>query len=446
MKNDMNKNRTLIKETPERVGESVVLCGWVHIRRDHGKLIFLVLRDRSGSIQLVISPEHEAALTAAKDVRAEYALEVTGLVKARPGKVAENDPTGGVEVDVTELTVLAKPDQELPIDISKKDLDLNLETLLTHRTLALRNEKVQAIFKIYSEMLFAYGEALRQEDFLEIKTPKILSAATEGGANFFKIKYFDRDAFLAQSPQFYKQAAMSAFERVFEVGVVFRAEPSFTTRHVTEYTGLDAEMGFINGMEDVMSMLEKTMQHVFKHIGETCQKELALFGASVPEPVAIPRITLSEAFEILKNEYGKVLQEGEDIDSEGERMIGEYAKKKYGSDLVFLTHYPTAVRAFYSLPSPENPKLSESYDLVFRGLEIASGAERVHEYQMLVDILKGRGLDPAQFSDYLEIFKNGAPRHGGWGLGSERIVQKLLGLETIKEAILYPRDVKRLTP
>jgi nondiscriminating aspartyl-tRNA synthetase len=438
--------RILITETPAHVGEQVKLCGWIHVRRDHGKLIFLVLRDRSGSVQLVISPENEAALVAAKDVRAEYALQVTGLVKARPGKIVENDPTGGVELDVVELAVLAKPDQELPIDISKTDLDLNLETLLTHRTLALRNEKVRAIFKIYSEMLLAYGEALRKEGFLEIKTPKILSAATEGGANFFKIKYFDRDAFLAQSPQFYKQAAMSAFERVFEVGVVFRAEPSFTTRHVTEYTGLDAEMGFIDGMEDVMGMLEKTMQHVFKHIGETCQKELTLFGASVPEFVPIPRIKLSEAFEILKNEYGKVLQDGEDIDSEGERMIGEYAKKKYGSDLIFLTHYPTAVRAFYSLPSPENPKLSESYDLVFRGLEIASGAERVHEYQMLVDILKARGLDPEQFSDYLEIFKNGAPRHGGWGLGSERIVQKLLGLETIKEAILYPRDVKRLTP
>lgn len=438
--------RTLIVDAVQKIGETVSLSGWVSVRRDHGKLIFLVLRDRTGSVQLVIPPDNEALLESAKDVRAEHAIEVTGLVKARPGKAATEDPTGSIEIEVKELTTLAKPAEELPIDISKTDLDLNLETLLTHRTLALRNQKVQAIFRIYSEMLFAYAEALRQEGFMEIKTPKILSAATEGGANFFKIKYFDRDAFLAQSPQFYKQAAMSAFERVFEVGVVFRAEPSYTTRHVTEYTGLDAEMGFITGVEEVMTMLEKTMYHVFEHIGKTCQKELALFGASVPEKVPIPRIRLSEAFEILKNEYGKVLNDGEDIDSEGERLIGEYAKKKYGSDFVFLTHYPTAVRAFYSLPNAEDPKLSESYDLVFRGLEIASGAERVHEYQMLIDILKARGLDPEQFKDYLDIFKNGAPRHGGWGLGSERIVQKLLGLETIKEAILYPRDVKRLTP
>ena len=439
-------SRVLILDVVQKIGEVVELRGWVSVRRDHGKLIFLVLRDRSASVQLIIPPDNAELLEATKDIRAEYALQITGLVKARPGKTSTDTPTGAIEIEVKGLVVLSKPDGELPIDISKTDLELNLDTLLTHRTLALRNEKVQAIFRIYSEMLFAYGEALRKEGFLEIKTPKILSAATEGGANFFKIKYFDREAFLAQSPQFYKQAAMSAFERVFEVGVVFRAEPSYTTRHVTEYTGLDAEMGFIDGVEDVMAMLEKTMQYVFAHIGKTCQKELALFGASVPVQVSIPRIRLSEAFEILRTRYNKEISEGEDIDSEGERLIGEYVKEQYNSDFVFLTHYPTAVRAFYSLPSPENPKLCESYDLVFRGLEIASGAERVHEYQMLVDILKGRGLDSAQFSDYLDIFKHGAPRHGGWGLGSERIVQKLLGLETIKEAILYPRDVKRLTP
>lgn len=439
-------SRILALDTPNKVGETVTLAGWVSVRRDHGKLIFLVLRDRTGSVQLVIPPDSATLFESAKDIRAEYAIQVTGIVKARPGKATAENTPDAVEIEVKELTVLAKPNAELPIDISKTDLDLNLDTLLTHRTLALRNEKVQAIFRIYSEMLFAYSEALRKEGFLEIKTPKILSAATEGGANFFKIKYFDRDAYLAQSPQFYKQAAMSAFERVFEVGVVFRAEPSFTTRHVTEYTGFDAEMGFIDSVEDVMAMLEKTMYAVMEYIGKTCSAELAKFGASVPKIVPIPRIRLSEAFEILKNEYNKVIPADEDIDSEGERLIGEYVKKQYDSDFVFLTHYPTAVRAFYSLPSPENPKLSESYDLLFRGLEIASGAERVHEYQMLVDILKARGLDPEQFKDYLDIFKNGAPRHGGWGLGSERIVQKLLGLETIKEAILYPRDVKRLAP
>jgi nondiscriminating aspartyl-tRNA synthetase len=426
----------------------VKLQGWISVRRDHGKLVFFELRDRSGRVQLVVTPEKSEVIEAAKDVRSEYMVTAIGLVKERPakkGKETLQNPTDQIEIEVTALSLLGKPVEDLSIDVSQPEMNLQLETLLNNRTVALRNSKVQAIFHIYSALLSGYADFMRSEGFMEIKTPKILSAATEGGANFFKIKYFDRDAYLAQSPQFYKQAGMSAFERVFEVGSVFRAEPSYTTRHVTEFTGLDAEMGFIENMEDVMVMLEKTMHHVMQHIATHCQQELALYGATIPEPVAIPRIRLAEAFEILKTEYGKELEEG-DIDSEGERMIGEYVKKKYNSDFVFLTHYPTATRAFYSLPSPENPKFCESYDLVFRGVEIASGAQRVHDYAQLKDIIEKRGLDPESFKDYLDIFKYGAPPHGGWGLGSERIVQKLLGLASIKEAILYPRDVKRLTP
>lgn len=437
--------RMLIAETPSQVGETVKISGWVSVRRDHGKIVFIDFRDRSGSVQLVVVPMGNETLTEAiKDVRSEFALDIVGLVKARPGKQKILLPSD-IEIEVKELVVLSRPVEELPIDVSNKEFNLNLETLLNNRTISLRNDKVQAIFKIYSELCHAYSETMYASGFVEIKTPKILSAATEGGANFFKIKYFDREAFLAQSPQFYKQAAMSAFERVFEIGPVFRAEPHFTTRHVNEYTGFDAEMGFIEGMEDVMAELEKTMYAMFQHLKTVAGKELALFGATVPEEVPIPRLKLSEAFEILKKEYGKELEEG-DIDSEGERMIGDYVKKTYDSDMVFLTHYPTATRAFYSKPSPENPKESESFDLIFRGLEIASGAERINEYQMLNDTLKGRGLNPDQFKDYLDIFKYGAPRHGGWGLGSERIIQKLLGLGSIKEAVLFPRDVKRLTP
>lgn len=437
--------RILISEAPEKVGETVRINGWVSVRRDHGKIVFIDLRDRSGSVQLVVVPMgNEVLAEAVKDVRSEFALDIIGLVKARPGK-KEILLLSDIEIEVKELTTLARPTEDLPIDVSDKELNLNLDTLLNNRTIALRNDKVQAIFKIYSELCHAYSEAMYADGFVEIKTPKILSAATEGGTNFFKIKYFDRDAFLAQSPQFYKQAAMSAFERVFEIGPVFRAEPHFTTRHVNEYTSFDAEMGFINGMGDVMAELEKTTHAMFRHLKIVAGRELAMYGATVPDEVPIPRIRLSEAFEILKKEYGKELEEG-DIDSEGERMIGEYVKKTYGSDMVFLTHYPTAARAFYSKPSPENPKLSESYDLIFRGLEIASGAERINEYQMLVDTLNGRGLSLDQFKDYLDIFKHGAPRHGGWALGSERIIQKLLGLGSIKEAVLFPRDVKRLTP
>lgn len=440
--------RTLIRDAAGKAGETVSLSGWISVRRDHGKLVFFELRDRSGRVQLIVTPEKTEVIEAVKDIRPEYAVRIEGLIKDRPlkkGAEKPANPADRIEVEVTAIAVVGKPMEDLPIDVSQPEMHLQLETLLNNRTLALRSPKVRAIFEVYDALLKSYEDSMRKEGFLEIKTPKILSSATEGGANFFKIKYFDRDAYLAQSPQFYKQAAVSAFERVFEIGSVFRAEPSYTTRHVTEFTGLDAEMAFIESMEDVMAMLEKTMHYLFRYISETCADSLALYGATVPEPVTIPRIRLSEAFEILKKEYGKELSEG-DIDGEGERMIGEYVKKKYNSDLVFLTHYPTASRAFYSLPSPENPSVSESYDLIFRGVEIASGAQRIHEYAALKKTIEQRGLDPASFKDYLDIFKYGAPPHGGWGLGSERIIQKLLGLPSIKEAILYPRDVKRIAP
>jgi nondiscriminating aspartyl-tRNA synthetase len=438
--------RTLISETPEHVGEQVKLCGFVHIRRDHGKLIFIELRDRSGKVQLVVLPENAAAIEAAKEVRSEYIVEVEGLVKERPGKAQkEGSATGGVEIEVASVVVLGKPGGELPLEISSPEINLNLETLLNNRTITLRHDKVRAIFEMYSELLASYDEAMRGDGFVEIKTPKILDAATEGGANFFKIKYFDRDAFLAQSPQFYKQAGMSVFERVFEIGTVFRAEPHFTTRHVNEYTGLDAEMGFIDSVEDVMAELEKTMQHMFARIGERCQAQLGRYGATVPEAVSIPRIRLSEALDILKKEYGKEV-ENEDIDGEGERMICEYVQKTYGSDLVFLTHYPVHLRPFYSMPSTDDPKYTETFDLLFRGIEIASGGQRIHKPDQLIENIKKKGLNPDDFKHYIDIFRYGAPKHGGWGLGSERIIQKILGLNSIKEAVLYPRDVKRLTP
>jgi len=437
--------RIPIAETPAHVGEEILIRGWVDIRRDHGKLVFLDVRDRSGKVQLVVLPGSDA-ISSVSDVRNEYAVEIVGLVKDRPERMRNPElPTGGIEIEAKTLRVLGKPLVELPIDVSRPELDVNLDTLLNHRTLSLRNVKVRAIFVIYSEMLRSYDEAMRAEGFVEIKTPKILGSATEGGANFFKIKYFDRDAFLAQSPQFYKQAAMSAFERVFEVGTVFRAEPHFTTRHVNEYTGLDAEMGFIDGMEDIMDELERTMKHIFRNIGEACVTELSLYGESVPDDVAIPRIRLLEAEKILRAEYGKEL-ENHDIDGEGERMICEYVKKTFGSDLVFLTHYPTALRPFYSMPSPEDPASTETFDLLFRGVEIASGGQRIHEADRLTENIRAFGFDPDDFKDYVDIFRYGAPPHGGWGLGSERIVQKILGLGSIKEAVLYPRDVKRLTP
>lgn len=438
-------NRILIGETPNLVGQTVKLAGWVNVRRDHGKLIFIDLRDRSGLIQMVIIPDKEEAYKTAKNVRSEYVIEVEGLVKQRPGSAAnEKIPTGGVEIEVEKLKILSKSEGEVPIDISEENLNLHLDTLLDLRVLTLRNEKIKAIFRVYSELVGAYTLAMKREGFVEIKTPKILSSATEGGANFFKIKYFEKEAYLAQSPQFYKQAGVGIFERVFEVGSVFRAEPHFTTRHVNEYIGLDAEMGFIESFEDVMAELEKAMGSIMRSISQNCRKELQKYNAEIAPVVAIPRIKLTEALDILEKEYGKKM-ETVDIDTEGEKLIGEWAKKEHGSDFVFLTHYPANIRPFYSMPSPD-PQYTETFDLIYRGVEIASGGQRIHDYGQLAANIKKFKLNPDDFKHYLDIFKYGMPPHGGWGLGSERIVQKILGLKSIKEAILFPRDVKRLTP
>ena len=440
--------RILISDTPNVIGQKVKLSGWVNVRRDHGKLIFIDLRDRTGIIQMVVIPDKIEAYQASKDVRSEYVITVEGLVKERPGgQVKENEnPLGRVELEVEKMEIISRVEEELPFDVSKKDLDVNLVTLLDNRNLALRNKKVNDIFKVYSQILKSYGDVMREKGFLEIKTPKILSATTEGGANFFKIKYFKREAFLAQSPQFYKQAGVGAFERVFEIGTVFRAEPHFTTRHVNEYTGLDAEMGFIENFSEIMDELQSVMKRIMKDVKEKCSKELAEYESEILVPEEnFPRIRLTEALEILKKEYGKET-EGIDIDPEGERLICEWAKKNHGSDFIFITHYPSSAKPFYTMPSSDDPQFTEGFDLIFNGVEIATGSQRIHNYEQLVGNIKKHGLNPEDFKDYLEVFKIGMPAHGGWGLGSERIVQKILGIASIKEAILFPRDVKRLAP
>jgi nondiscriminating aspartyl-tRNA synthetase len=437
--------RTLISETPKLIGKTIRLAGWVNVRRDHGKLIFIDLRDRSGVVQMVVIPDKDEAYRVAKEIRSEFVIDAEGLVKERPGsQTKENLPTGKVEIEVSGIKIISRVEKELPFDISKKELDLTLPTLLDNRNLSLRNKKVNDIFKVYGQILKSYSEVMRDYGFLEIKTPKILSSATEGGANFFKIKYFKRDAFLAQSPQFYKQAGVSAFERVFEIGPVFRAELHYTSRHVNEYVSLDAEMGFISGYKDVMNQLEMVMKRILRDAERHCKDILDEYGAEFSIPNKFPSVKLTEALEILKKEFGKEL-EGIDIDPEGERLICEWAKKTYNSDFIFLTHYPANIRPFYTMPSADH-QYTESFDLLFKGVEIATGSQRIHDYNQLISSIERHRLNPDDYKDYLEIFRLGMPPHGGWGLGSERVLQKVLNLQSIKEAILFPRDVKRLTP
>jgi nondiscriminating aspartyl-tRNA synthetase len=438
--------RTLISETPRMVGEKVRLSGWVKNRRDHGKLVFVDLRDRSGVLQMVVIPDKSEVYQKAKEIRNEFVISVEGLIKERPGGQArEGNEADRVEMEVSFLEIISPVKEELPFDVSGPELDINISTLLDNRNLALRNEKVNNIFKVYSQIIKSYAETMRGRGFLEIKTPKIVSSATEGGANFFKVKYFKKEAFLAQSPQFYKQAGVSAFERVFEIGPVFRAEPHYTTRHVNEYVSLDAEMGFIENFSELMDELTVVMKKIVADVQKNCAGVIEKYGSEIFVPEFFPRIKLADAVEILEKEYGKKT-EGLDIDPEGERMIAEWVRKNHNSDFVFLTHYPVSVRPFYAMPSKENPTETESFDLIFKGVEIATGGQRIHSFDQLEQSIKKHRLQTADFADYLEIFKIGMPPHGGWGLGSERIVQKILGLKNIKEAILFPRDVRRLTP
>jgi len=426
-------NRFLIKDAKQKAGEKILIMGRVMNIRKLSAVTFAQLQDYTGFIQTVWEKEIEA--------KVGDAIEVTGEVKA------DERAKGGCEILGESLKVINTSIEELPIDLSKKDLNLQLPTLLDWRALSLRHPKIQAIFKLYDLLLKHYGLVLRENGFTEIKTPKILGAASEGGANFFKIKYFDQSAFLAQSPQFYKQIMVGVFDRVFEIGSTFRAEPHFTTRHVNEYISLDAEMGFIAGFGDVMAMLNKVLVEVFVKVKEEGTDFLALYNIDdISVPKEIPVIKLSEIREIIKKKYNHEIAEGTDIDPEGERLAGRYAKEEFNSDFIFITHYFWKDKPFYTMPSPDNAEETEGFDLIYKGVELATGSQRIHKYDELVSNMKKKGVKPDGMEYYLDVFKFALPPHGGWGMGSERLIQQMLGLSSIKEAVLFPRDVKRLRP
>jgi nondiscriminating aspartyl-tRNA synthetase len=425
--------RTYIGQIAKAEGKEAAIKGRLINKRNLGNVVFLVVQDPTGTIQAVFDKDPEA--------RIGEAVAVTGLVKKEPRA------KGGYEIQGSGVEVVSKLAAELPFDMSKNDLNLNLDTLLDNRAIALRHPKVQAIFRLYDILLKSYENAMREEGFTEIKTPKLLGSATEGGANFFKVKYFEKEATLAQSPQFYKQMMVGVFERVFEIGSVFRAEPHFTTRHVNEYIGLDGEMGFISGFRDITATLGRIMGKMFSALASEGQQFLDLYGVKIaPVLDEIPHFKLSEIKEIIKKEYGHEVPADTDIDPKGEMLAGKYAKEKLGSEFIFLTHYPWTDRPFYTMPDPEDPKLTLSFDLLYNGMEIASGSQRIHVYDELMENIGKKRVNPTGMEPYLEVFKYAMPPHGGWGLGSERIIQQVLGLGSIKEAVLFPRDVKRLAP
>lgn len=407
-------------------------------RRDHGKLVFIDLRDRSGIVQVV-------ARDIAQDLRPEYVVSVIGKVNKRPESLINpNLPTGTVEVEARTIEVLSKA-AALPFDMGGETLNLELPTLLDNRSLTLRYPKVSAIFKVQKTIAEAFREILTAEGFSEVFVPTIVPVATEGGAEVFSVEYYDKKAYLAQSPQLYKQMMVGVFERVFTIAHAYRAEPSMTTRHLSEYVSLDAEFGFIDSWEELMDMVEKVVTTIIRVIEIKNKEELKLFNVELPKfTKPIPRLKLREAQEILCKRIKTDHRTAPDLEPAEEKEICQWAKEKTGSPFVFITHYPTKKRPFYTMPDPQDPEYTLSFDLLGVNEEWVTGGQRINDYQMLLEHVKKWGNKPENFELYLQAFRYGMPPEGGFAIGIERITRNLLGLSNVREASLFPRDMERV--
>ena len=422
--------RTLVAALPRHLGETVTLQGWVHSRRDLGGVRFLQLRDRSGVVQCVFGKVDLPI--------AESCVRVSGQV------VESKKAPGGLEVQADALTIIAEATEPTPIEIPKEEWNVNPDTLLEYRHVSLRSPKARAALRVQAELVRSFREYLTGEQFTEIFTPKLVAAGAEGGAALFEVDYYGRRAYLAQSPQLYKQIMVGVYERVFETAPVYRAELSHTSRHLSEYLSLDVEMGFIDSVDEVLGLEEALLKSMMTHVAEHCAAELTLLEAEVPDTsTAFPRITLLEARELVATRYDHQTG-GKDLDPEAERLVGRWAKEEHGSDFVFVTDYPQAARPFYTYPTDDG--LTRGFDLLFRGLEITSGGQRIHTHAMLVEELKKRKMDPEAFRGYLEVFKYGMPPHGGFAIGAERLTALLLNISNVRFARAFPRDGSRLQP
>lgn len=430
--------RTLICETPKHVGEKVKIAGSVHVVRSHGKINFVDIIDRSGILQVVGGEE-------IKNLRPQYQVEIDGKINKRPPKmVNEKIKTGEIELSAEDIKILSESD-EMPFDMGAEDLNLELPTLLDYRSLTLRHPKQKEIFKVQASLAKAFREVSESLGCLEVFTPAISASATEGGAEVFKVDYYGHEAYLIQSPQLYKQILVAAFERVYLFSKAYRMEPSVTTRHLSEVTQMDCEFAYIEKFDELLDYLEQVGLGMIRKAAEGSEKHLKSFGVEMPlTPVKIPRLTLREAQEIIAKERKAERRYDPDLTPEDERDISTWAKREHKSDFVTITRFPAKKRAFYTMPDPKDPEFSLSYDILFRGLEIASGSQRINDHDQLVDAIKSRGMDPKNFEMYLQAFKYGMPPEGGFSYGLERVTMKMLELKNVREASLFPRDMERV--
>ncbi len=428
--------RVLAAELGKHVGRDVILAGWIHRIRNLGGIEFFELRDRSGLTQLVLE-----GIKGTQRINLETVVRVQGTVTRE-----ERSPFGGIEIAVKQLEVLGQSDSEIPLPVNSPLTSTGLPVILDNRVVSIRNTKIRPVFAIQSEILRLYAEYLRSRHFTEIKSPKIISSGTEGGTNIFEVKYFNRTAFLAQSPQFYKQIMVgSGFERVFEIGPVFRAELHDTVRHLNEYISLDFEMGFIRDEQDVIDMQEGLIRHIMTGLARSCRPILDDFDADLSVPDRIPRLHFLEALDIIGSRGVKDAGDG-DISPEGEKALCAYCEKNFGSSFVYVVGYPVNKRPMYAMPDERLPGYTRSFDLLYRGIEITTGGQRINDYNMLKENIRAFGQNPADFREYLDAFKYGMPPHGGLGMGLERVTMKVLNLKNIREAALFPRDMNRLSP
>lgn len=437
--------RTFIKDLKGKVGEEVSISGWVSVRRDQGKMAFLDMRDMTGIVQCVVLPNQTEAIETVKAVRQEWVLRLTGKVNKRPEKnIKEGVVNGELELEVLNIEILSKA-AEMPFDMSLDGYNLELPTELDNRALVLRHPKIQAVFKVQETVIDAFREYMKQNMFFEFQAPAITPAVAEGGSEVFQVDYFDKKAYLTQSPQLYKQIVMTAFERVFSVNKVFRAEPSVTTRHLTEIVSLDAEMGFIDSWTDVRDMAEGTVRFILEKVKEKNAEHLKLLKAELPVMIEkTPTLSLKEAQQKIFEHFGRDVRGEKDLNSQDERELCEIIKKETGSDFVFVYGYPTRKKPFYVYPNPADPEVNEGMDLLCKGLEWLSGGRRINDYEQLLEHVKTWGMDPNKIKMFLEAFKYGVPPEGGFAFGAERMTMQILGLKNVREASMFPRDMERI--
>ncbi len=419
-------------------GKEIKMKGAVHKIRDMGDVAFIVLRKSEGLVQTV----YEEGVTgiSLKELKEEATIEVSGFV------AAEERAPHGFEIRLKEIKVLSQPVEPMPIAINKWKMNTSLETKLDLRPLSLRNVKERAKFRIQEGITRGFRDFLHGQGFTEIHSPKIGARGAEGGANLFRLEYFHKHAVLAQSPQFYKQMMVGVFDRVFEVAPVFRAEKHNTKRHLNEYTSLDFEMGYIDSFQDIMEMETGFLQYTMALLEKEYARELKLSEVTLPKTDKIPQVRFEKAKELAAEKYNRTIRNPYDLDPEEETLIGRYFKEEMDADFVFVTHYPSKKRPFYAMDDPADPTFTLSFDLLFHGLEITTGGQRIHDYRMLLDKLEERGMTQEGMEQYMLVFKHGMPPHGGLGIGLERLTMKLLGEENVRETTLFPRDLSRLEP